>query len=524
MENNYDLSRLPEEVEFFGIDKITFPVSEETVTCLEKIVTKSELRDSKVIENILNLPQERMERLTKLVIQNKGIDVELASNLNLTNEQYGAHRDIAQYNYNVEYGHLKDSGYDSVDKSLISNPDLSLDQLSLIHVATTNNHTYNPQQFLDENNQILPKNQILDVMSEQRINANEVKQALKEIDRDIETLSRGELKTLNELHMNGKTDPEQSKLFYSTLNPINQVSEAELEEHAEQIASRNHEFTPEELEALENAFYEIQEEQRQSQNDNNLENNSNENRLENSEHKEGQFTSNENINNLNAQQLASKLEDDFGVRFVETHNEELGYTYYQSVDGGVDITEDSVDINNLTPEAVELAIAATAAKFGNNIIIDGSDEFKAQVIDTIANNPKFANLNILNPELQEDLAMARLQNYYNDLDLTIPKETLGKNSQVERYATQEEAIESDRLYVAKINGEYITFDNRDELVSAVVEDHNQDYKMDQDLSDSYYEAGIEEFAARLAEREQISDFEIDEIENMREQEQEYERD
>lgn len=108
-------------------------------------------------------------------------------------------------------------------------------------------------------------------------------------------------------------------------------------------------------------------------------------------------------------------------------------------------------------------------------------------------------------------------------DLIIPKETL-ENNQAERYSTREEALESDKHYMANVNGEYITFNNRDELVSVVIEDHNQDYKMDKELSDAYYDGGIEEFAEKLAKREEMDNFEIEEVENIREQEQEHERD
>lgn len=653
----FNLKKAEEDLSQFGYGQINIPINQESLECLYRISLESNLRDSKIVERVLNLPEERRERLTDLLVKNKGIDVELASNLNLTNEQYGAHRDIAQHNYNVEYGHLKDSGYDSVDKSLISNPDLSLDQLSLIHVATTNNHTYNPQQFLDENNQVLPTHEILDVMSEQRINANEVKQALKEVNRDIETLSRDELKTLNELHMNGKTDPEQSKQFYSTLNPINQVSEAELEDGAEQIASRNTEFTPDELAAIADYYEEQRQLESQSENDS---------RLENSDNQVGVLYSSDNNYDLTTTQLAKKLENDYNTKFTEVYNEETRQSYYQSNDGSIDITDEGINVNTLTPEAVELAIAATVAKFGNNIIIDGTDEFKAQVLDQITQNPKFADIKILNPELQDQIADSKLnhqksldnqveslateQTIYIDnnselmqaisdnssidkveeliknganlehkntfgetaltfaiennnhpmtkllidkganveykinniseftplhkaatfampeiahilienganpnslnafgrtpeqqavfssnystadllkpeqnIDLIIPKDKLIEN-QAEKYQSREEALTSDKHYMANVNGEYLAFDNRDELLSAVLEERDQDYKMEQDLADSYYEDGLDEFAEKLAEREEIEKFEIEEVEHVREQEQEHERD
>ncbi len=190
---------------------------------LEAIRDNNLLNDNRLIEKILQLPEDRQsEVLTQLLFKN-GIDVELMSNKDLTPEQFTEHLNAAHYNYNIEYGHLKDSGRIPVSNELISDPTLTAKQLQFIYQAHTEQLI--PEK-LFKDNAALPEPEMYDALTEMRTNNLEYNIRLSEVNMNSKRLTGIENQNLLSLYIDGKENQQSANLFNKIITS-NEFSSAE---------------------------------------------------------------------------------------------------------------------------------------------------------------------------------------------------------------------------------------------------------------------------------------------------------
>lgn len=211
----FNADAINRKLEKYDLGGVTFPFSNETLDSMDRIID-TPLRDKSLVESILNLPYERQNDLLTQLETKPNIDFTLAVNPELTEAQYREHMDIANYNYNVEYGSLKDKGKSLVQTSLISNPELSANQLYIIqHTITQNLST--DKLFLPDGKP-LSDSEMVNEYTAQIQNKSEVAAKLAEVGIIANNLPPDQQHFLNKLHYEGKTAPEQNALFNSIVS------------------------------------------------------------------------------------------------------------------------------------------------------------------------------------------------------------------------------------------------------------------------------------------------------------------
>lgn len=108
------------------------------------------------------------------------------------------------------------------------------------------------------------------------------------------------------------------------------------------------------------------------------------------------------------------------------------YEYWSSRDGTVEVHDKHINVNLTTEESIKLALDVAVSKFGDKLNIDGSDEFIKVTIDIIANDERYANITLDNPEHQEMLDSRRLDiEIDNAVDLDLDELSLESEPEVD---------------------------------------------------------------------------------------------
>lgn len=156
-----------------GYEGISFPMTADNLLNAEILSEKAKCSDKLLAEKILNLPAERQEELIEAYWIRPQIDLLLAANKSLNNAQFNEHLRIAHYNYEAEYGDLKDSGRMAIDKQLISDIRLNANQLFMLACATSEG--LKPELLIDEHHHALPESEMHDMLNKMRMNAQTAK-------------------------------------------------------------------------------------------------------------------------------------------------------------------------------------------------------------------------------------------------------------------------------------------------------------------------------------------------------------
>lgn len=99
--------------------------------------------------------------------------------------------------------------------------------------------------------------------------------------------------------------------------------------------------------------------------------------------------------------IISELAKDHETLFKKVN---VGDTHYwENTEKSVKIHPERITIPKLSRDSVELAISAAVMNFGNEIKIQGTEQFKENVLEILSNNEKYKNVTLANPELQQKL-------------------------------------------------------------------------------------------------------------------------
>lgn len=99
--------------------------------------------------------------------------------------------------------------------------------------------------------------------------------------------------------------------------------------------------------------------------------------------------------------IISELAKDHETLFKKVN---VGDTHYwENTEKSVKIHPERITIPKLSRDSVELAISAAVMNFGNKIKIQGTEQFKENVLEILSNNEKYKNVTLANPELQQKL-------------------------------------------------------------------------------------------------------------------------
>lgn len=357
-----------------GFQPESFPYTEKTLTSLEELQDAG-VKDTKTIAKVLNLPDWQQDRIIAVLQVRPDIDLTNMLHSGLEPAQFDLRKDISVYNYNIEYGHLKDTGKPTVDTQLISNQALSANQLYYISAATTEKLI--PERFF-EADQALPEAEMQSLLIEQRQSNIEYKSRLAEVGVNAARLTTDDNKSLFGLYLDGKENTQAANRFNAIIND----RFFQFPEHRSSLIS-NTNFEPENInEKQQNVF----------------------NRLKNVVksfftldqplNQESSFTQTQNhpsapkhlideVNGLPIQQ----------VQIGET-------TYFEDRTQSLKIHGDNIEVAKLSPNAVEHAIMVAAVKFGVPLVVEGSQEFKEAAVNAIAANEKLSGIQ-LEGELQQ---------------------------------------------------------------------------------------------------------------------------
>ena len=132
----FNAEAINRKLAFYGINKVDFPHSLDTLDIMDRVI-ESPIREHGLITRVLNLPYEQQDELLTLIENKPQINLDLTANSSLSKEQYNSHKMIADYNYSVQYGHLKDTGKRPVDRLSIKDPTLTANQLNLVLQTTS---------------------------------------------------------------------------------------------------------------------------------------------------------------------------------------------------------------------------------------------------------------------------------------------------------------------------------------------------------------------------------------------------
>lgn len=84
------------------------------------------------------------------------------------------------------------------------------------------------------------------------------------------------------------------------------------------------------------------------------------------------------------------------------------YEYWTSRNGDIDVHKTHININKQSDESIKLALDVAVSQFGNKLNINGNDDFIQVTIEIIANDQRYANISLEEPEHQEILDSKRL--------------------------------------------------------------------------------------------------------------------
>ena len=84
------------------------------------------------------------------------------------------------------------------------------------------------------------------------------------------------------------------------------------------------------------------------------------------------------------------------------------YEYWTSRNGDIDVHKTHINVNNVSDESIKLALDVAVSQFGNKLNLNGSDDFIKATIGVLANDLRYADISLANPEHQEVLESRRL--------------------------------------------------------------------------------------------------------------------
>lgn len=448
----------------------------QSLNSLEKIRERNITNDDNLIEKILQAPSERQDELIDQIYKN-GIDIELATNPSLNAAQFREHLEIAHYNYNIEYGHLKDTGKQPINKELVSAPSLTATQLHCI--ATSHKERLLPERLLKDGS-ALPENEMIEALSQQRNDHLEYSCRLAEVGVNAVRLESDDNKALFAMYLDGKENQQaltqfnsiisektfqnpglRSNLIQNTLKvgilpekePL--VKPANLTTNLKNIVKSL--FTLDPAIAAMDTFGNVESEKPR--------------------------VSQHLIDEVNKMQFNS----------AGTEKEQ----YFEDPLQQLKLHKDNVEITSLSSESLERAIMVAAVKFGVPLIVEGSEEFKEAVVNAIASNEQLAGIT-LHGELQEVV----------NNKLMAPKEdTISKT--YELYNAPEKYLEqSDKAYALEYPayGEphYLAVNNKDEILQFMKTSVSD---LSEEAANSYQNDTLEEFASKYA-RDEIGDLPV----------------
>ena len=210
----FNAEAINRKLAFYGINKVDFPHSLDTLDIMDRVI-ESPIREHGLITRVLNLPYEQQDELLTLIENKPQINLDLTANSSLSKEQYNSHKMIADYNYSVQYGHLKDTGKRPVDRLSIKDPTLTANQLNL--VLQTTSMSLSPDKLFNNGTPLSETEMRSEYLSQLENNA-EVQAKLAEIGLTRNDFTPSERQFLNSLHNEGKFNPEQATVFNNLIN------------------------------------------------------------------------------------------------------------------------------------------------------------------------------------------------------------------------------------------------------------------------------------------------------------------
>lgn len=86
-----------------------------------------------------------------------------------------------------------------------------------------------------------------------------------------------------------------------------------------------------------------------------------------------------------------------------THN----YEYWTSRNGDIDVHKTHINVNKQSDESIKLALDVAVSQFGNNLNLNGDDDFIKDAINILASDQRYANINLDKSEHQKKLDSAK---------------------------------------------------------------------------------------------------------------------
>lgn len=446
-----------------GFQPESFPYTEKTLTSLEELQDAG-VKDTKTITKVLNLPDWQQDGIIAVLQVHPDIDLTNMLHSGLEPAQFDLRKDISVYNYNIEYGHLKDTGKLPVDTRLISNQSLSADQLYYISAATTEKLI--PER-LFEADQALSEAEMQSLLIEQRQSNIEYKSRLAEVGVNAARLTIDDNKSLFNLYLDGKENQQaltQFNAIISEKNFQNPELRSELIHNNVKSGILNENEQPDKLTKLKNivkSFLTL----------------------------DPAIAAMDTFGNIESEKprVSQHLIDEVNKMQFDPAGTE-SEPYLEDPLQQLKLHKDNVEITSLSPESLERAIMVAAVKFGVPLIVEGSEEFKEAVANAIASNEKLASIP-LHGELQEVVNSKLVAPEENDLSKTY-----------EQYNTAEKYIEqSGKAYALEYpaSGEphYIAVDNKEEILQFLKVSKDE---LSEEARQSYENDTLEEFASRYA--------------------------
>lgn len=469
--NNLNQAQIRFKTEYDALD-MDFPITPESVSSLITIRRWNLLDNDQLIEKILQAPSERQEELVDQLDKN-GIDMKLATNPSLNAAQFREHLEIAHYNYNIEYGHLKDTGKQPINKELVSDPSLTATQLHCI--ATSHKERLLPERLLKDGS-ALPENEMIEALSQQRNDHLEYSCRLAEVGVNAVRLESDDNKALFAMYLDGKENQQALTQFNSIIsekNFQNPELRSELIHNNVKSEIQNENEQPDKLTKLKNivkSLFTLDPAIAAMDTFGNVES-------------EKPRVSQHLIDEVNKMQF-----DPAG-----TENE----SYLEDPLQQLKLHKDNVEITSLSPESLERAIMVAAVKFGVPLIVEGSEEFKEAVANAIVTNEKLVGIP-LHGELQEVVNSKLMVSEESNLSKTY-----------ELYNTPEKYLEqSDKAYALEYPayGEphYLAVNNKDEILQFMKTSVSD---LSEEAANSYQNDTLEEFASKYA-RDEIGDLPV----------------
>ncbi|MFN7094756.1 MAG: hypothetical protein ACK4M7_05255 [Burkholderiales bacterium] len=183
-------------VEKLGFKATDFQPTEENLIKAEKLNEVGFDRLQSL--EIMNLDNEGYERIVDFKQVNPTINLDHAINSKLSSAQLDEIIHATYYNYEVEFGGLKDRGKSLVDLTIISDPKLSKEQIRMINTAVNENLDYKELiKTIDQGNPISVMSETLRELRESKL---AVHQELRENKQIIGALTVKDLNLLYTAH------------------------------------------------------------------------------------------------------------------------------------------------------------------------------------------------------------------------------------------------------------------------------------------------------------------------------------